>query len=173
MFPVANGALLLLYLTLQRLMELAVARRNTRRLLARGAYEVDASAYPIMVAFHAAWLVSLWALGWNRELIPAFVLLVGLLQAGRFWIMATLGERWTTRIIVTPWAPPLTTGPYRFVRHPNYLIVALELPCVSLALGLWWHALVFGALNLAMLRRRVRSEDAAFARPADAGRPLL
>ena len=169
MFPIANGALLLVYVTLQRLLELVIAQRNTRRLLARGAYEVDAADYPVMIAFHATWLASLWALGWNHALVPAFVLLAALLQIGRFWAMRALGERWTTRIIMTPWAPPVTAGPYRFGRHPNYLIVALELPCVSLALGLWWHALIFGALNLAVLGRRIRSEDAAFAARAQEG----
>ena len=115
-----------------------------------------------MIAFHVAWLLSLWAFGWNQPLVPAFTVLLALLQIGRFWVMHALGERWTTRIIMTPWAPPVTSGPYRFLRHPNYFIVALELPCVSLALGLWWHALLFGALNLVVLRRRIAAEDAAF-----------
>jgi isoprenylcysteine carboxyl methyltransferase (ICMT) family protein YpbQ len=95
---------------------------------------------------------------------PAFVALFVFLQIGRFWGLRTLGARWTTRIIMTPWAPPVTSGSFRFVRHPNYLIVALELPCASLALALLWHALAFGALNLIMIalahsvgRPRVRS----------------
>ncbi len=74
-----------------------------------------------------------------------------------------MGERWTTRILVLPGVAPVVAGPFRFVRHPNYLVVALELPCVSLALGLVWHALLFGALNLAMLRHRIRAENAAYA----------
>jgi methyltransferase len=164
--PIANGALLLVYLTLQRLLELVIAQRNTRKLMARGAYEVGATHYPVMIAFHATWLVTLWGFGWNHMARPEFVLLFVVLQIGRFWVMRTLGERWTTRIIMTPWAPPVTSGPFRFVRHPNYLIVLLELPCVSLALGLLWHALVFGALNLIMTGWRMRSEDAAFAQLA-------
>jgi methyltransferase len=87
------------------------------------------------------------------------------LQIGRFRVLRTLGERWTTRIM-TPWLSPVTSGPFRFVRHPNYLIVVLELPCVSLALGLLWHAFVFGALNLITIAWRIRSEDAAFGRLA-------
>jgi methyltransferase len=162
--PITDGWLLLAYVTLQRLVELVIAQRNTRKLLARGAYEVGAAHYPVMVALHATWLLTLWGFGWNRPLVPAFVVLFVFLQIGRFWVLRTLGERWTTRIIMTPWAPPVTSGPFRFVRHPNYLVVALELPCVSLALGLLWHALVFGALNLMMIAWRIRSEDAAFAR---------
>lgn len=147
-------------------MELVIAQRNTRKLLARGAYEVGATHYPAMVALHATWLLTLWGFGWNRPLVTAFVVLFVFLQVGRFWVLRTLGARWTTRIIMTPWAPPVTSGPFRFVRHPNYLIVALELPCVSLALGLLWHALVFGALNLIMIAWRIRSENAAFGRLA-------
>jgi methyltransferase len=158
-----SGLLLLTYITLQRLVELVIARRNTRALLARGAYEVGAAHYPAMIALHATWLLTLWIFGWNHALVPAYLALFALLQIGRYWVLRTLGERWTTRIIMTPWAPPVTSGPFRFVRHPNYLIVAFELPTASLALGLLWHALVFGALNLAMIAWRIRSEDAAFA----------
>jgi methyltransferase len=159
----SSGSVLLIYVTLQRLVELAIARRNTRKLLDRGAHEAGAAHYPVMVALHATWLVSLWFFGWNHELVPAYVVFFVVLQAGRFWVLRTLGERWTTRIIMTPWAPPVTSGPFRFVRHPNYLVVAFELPCVSLALGLVWHAAVFGTLNLLMLAWRIRSENAAFA----------
>jgi methyltransferase len=166
MLPISNGLFLLTYVTLQRLVELIIAQRNTRRLLAHGAYEVGAAHYPAMIVLHATWLLTLWGFGWNHELVPAFVVLFVVLQIGRFWVLRTLGERWTTRIIMTPWASPVTTGPFRFVRHPNYLIVALELPCVSLALGLLGHALVFGALNLIMIGWRIRSEDAAFSQLA-------
>jgi methyltransferase len=158
----ANGWILLAYVTLQRLVELVIARRNTSKLLAAGAYEAGAAHYPTMIALHASWLLTLWAFGWNRPLVPEFVVLFIILQCGRFWVLRTLGERWTTRIIMTPWAAPVTSGPFRFVRHPNYLVVAFELPCVSLALGLTWHALVFGALNLMMIAWRIRSENAAY-----------
>jgi methyltransferase len=159
---VHSGAVLLAVVTVQRLLELALARRNTARLVARGAVEHGADHYPLMVALHAAWLLSLWVFGWAREASLAFVLAYALLQAGRIWVLATLGERWTTRILVPPDVAPVVAGPFRHVRHPNYLIVALELPCVSLALGLIWHALLFGALNLAMLRRRIAVENAAY-----------
>ncbi len=158
-----SGSILLAVVTLQRLAELAIARRNTARLVARGAVEHGAGHYPLMVALHAGWLVSLWWLGWARDASLAFVIAYALLQVGRVWVLSTLRERWTTRILVLPGLAPIVSGPFRFVRHPNYLVVALELPCVSLALGLFWHALLFGVLNLAMLRHRIQAEDAAYA----------
>jgi methyltransferase len=159
-----SGLLFLAYLTLQRTVELIIARRNTAALFAKGAYEVGAGHYPAIVALHASWLATLWIFGWNHDLVAAPLVAFALLQAGRLWVLQTLGERWTTRIVIAPGAPPVTTGPYCFLRHPNYLIVALELPCASLALGLSWHAAIFGMLNLAMLAWRIRCEDAAFAR---------
>ncbi len=165
----SSGTILLLYVTLQRLVELVIANRNTRALLARGAYEAGAEHYPVMVALHATWLVTLWIFGWNRPVSLVFLALFIVLQAGRLWVLGTLGARWTTRIIMVPWASPITSGPFRFVRHPNYLVVAFELPCVSLALGIVWHAIVFGVLNLAMIGWRIRAENAAFARLAAAG----
>ncbi len=161
--PLPSGALLLAFLTLQRLIELQIARRHTRALLARGAYECGADHYPIMVALHETWLCSLWYFGWNHGVAPLFLGLLVMLQFGRVWVLRTLGERWTTRIIIVPRAAPVRSGPFRFMRHPNYVIVAAELPCVSLALGLQWHALLFGTLNIAMLGWRIRAENAAFA----------
>ena len=159
-----TGSVALLgFLTLQRAIELVIATRHTRALLARGAYEVGASHYPVMVALHATWLATLWAFGWNRPLDPTFVVAFVVLQCGRLWVLATLGERWTTRIVMLPGAAPVTGGPFRFVRHPNYLVVAFEIPCVPLALGLVWHALVFGTANLAMLAWRIRAENRAYA----------
>jgi len=156
---VASGLALLAVVTAQRIYELGLARRNTQRLLAAGAYEIGAGHYPTMVAMHATWLVTLWVFGWNRPLVPAFVALYVVLQVARIWVLRTLGPRWTTRIIVLPGAPRITAGPYRFVDHPNYVVVALELPCVSFALGLWLHGFVFGVLNLAMLSWRIRVEQ--------------
>lgn len=153
----------LIFLSLQRLSELVIAKRNTQQLLLAGAYEVGADHYPVMVALHASWLASLWWFGHDRALSIPYVVAFVALQLGRVSVIATLGRRWTTRIIIVPGERPVTRGPFRFVRHPNYLIVAFELPCVSLALGLVWHALLFGVLNLAMLALRIRSEDRAFA----------
>ena len=158
----------LAFLTAQRAAELAIATRNTRALVARGAYEVGADHYPVMVALHATWLATLWWYGHARPPVAAFVVGFVALQVGRAWVLATLRSRWTTRIIIVPNTRPVTEGPFRFVRHPNYLVVALELPCASLALGLAWHALVFAVLNGAMLAWRIRVEDRAFARVAQA-----
>jgi methyltransferase len=162
-----TGSLALLgFLTIQRAIELAIATRHTRALLARGAYEVGASHYPVMVAMHAAWLGTLWIFGLGRPLSLPFLAFFVALQLGRVWVLATLGERWTTRIIVLPGAAPIVNGPFRFVRHPNYLVVAFEIPCVPLALGLAWVAILFGVANLAMLAWRIRCENGAYARLA-------
>lgn len=158
-----SGALLLAFLTLQRLVELGIAAFNTRVLLRDGAYERGAGHYPVMVLLHATWLATLWLFGWNHAASAPFVVAFVLLQIARVWILRTLGRRWTTRIIIAPNVAPITSGPYRFVRHPNYIVVALEIPCVSLALGLVWHALLFATLNAAMLCWRIRAEDRAYA----------
>lgn len=158
-----SGTLLLAFLTLQRLSELIVSSRNTKALLRNGAYERGAGHYPVMIALHATWLATLWLFGANHAASAPFVLAFALLQAARLWVMLALGRRWTTRIIVLPGVAPVTSGPFRFVRHPNYLVVALEIPCVSLALGLVWHAALFAALNAAMLSWRIRAEERAMA----------
>lgn len=145
--------------TAQRIGELLLARRNTRRLLARGALEVGAGHYPFIVALHAAWLIGLWLLAWDRPvnlwLLAAFV---GL-QAARVWVIATLGERWTTRILILPGEPLIRRGPYRFMSHPNYVVVAAELLLLPLAFGLTGFGLIFTVLNAVMMGVRIRSEN--------------
>ncbi len=138
---------------LQRLAELGYARRNARRLLAAGGVEHGAGHYPLFVLVPAQAPAD-WAL----------LGLYGLLQLGRLWVIASLGGRWTTRVIVVPGAPLVTRGPYRFLRHPNYLIVALEIPVLPLAFGAWQIALGFGLANLALLAQRIRVEARALAR---------
>ncbi len=154
-----------LLVALQRLAELGYARRNARRLLAAGGVEHGAGHYPLFVALHGAWLVALFVL------VPAetpahwgLLGLYGLLQLGRLWVIASLGRRWTTRVIVAPGAPLIKRGPYRFLRHPNYLVVALEIPVLPLAFGAWQIALGFGLANLALLAQRIRVEERALAR---------
>lgn len=147
--------------TLQRLAELVVASRNTRVLLAQGAYEASPGHYPLVVAVHALWLATLWWLAPGRPVLWPLIALFLLLQAGRLWVLATLGRRWTTRIIVLPGAPLVRNGPFRFVRHPNYLVVIGEIAVLPLAFGLWEAALVFSFLNAVMLAIRIRAEERA------------
>ena len=157
------AAAILAFVTVQRLAELRLAERNSRRLLARGAVEHGRGHYPLIVTLHAAWLAALW---WWAPGQPASLPLLGLfllLQLGRVWVIATLGERWTTRIIVLPGEPLVTSGPYRLVRHPNYWIVALEIAVLPLVFGLWAIALVFSVMNAAILAVRIRAENMALA----------
>ena len=164
----AEGALLVAFVTLQRLAELLLARRNTQRMLAEGGVEVGGSHYPWMVALHSAWLIGLWWLGHARAVDPLLLGVFILLQAGRLWVIASLGRRWTTRIIVLPRAPLVSSGPYRWLKHPNYLIVALEMAVVPLALGLPVFAAVFTLLNACILCLRIRTENAALAQAPEA-----
>ena len=163
---------LLLLVTAQRLLELIVARRNTARLLTKGAREAGAAHYPVMVALHTAWLATLWILGWHRPVNLILLGLFALMQILRIWVIATLGERWTTRIIVLPMAPLVRRGPFRFLRHPNYCIVTAEIALLPLALGLPRVALLFSVLNAAMLTVRIGCENRALARAGRAW-PIL
>jgi methyltransferase len=151
--------------TLQRLAELALAHRNTRLLLAQGGAEVARGHYPAIVALHAAWLAGLWLLAPSRAPDIALLTVFGLMQIGRVWVLASLGTRWTTRIIVVPGAPLVSSGPYRFFRHPNYLIVAGEILVLPLAFGLPLFAVLFSGLNALVLWVRLQAEDAALRGP--------
>jgi len=157
------ASLVLALVTLQRLGELVLARRNTQKLLARGAVEVGAAHYPLIVMVHAGWLIALWALGRNQEVnlpgLGAFIALQGV----RVWIIATLGSRWTTRILVLPGKPLIASGPYRYVAHPNYAVVIIEIALLPLLLHLPVVALVFTALNVVVIMIRIRSESRALA----------
>ena len=158
-----EGALLPAFVTGQRLIELLWAERNTRRLRAQGGVEFGRAHYPLMVALHGAWLGGLWVLGHNRAVDPALLAAFVVLQAARLWVIASLGRRWTTRVVVVPGAALVAAGPYRLLRHPNYLIVVAEIALVPLALGLPLYAGLFSLLNAALLIQRVRVEEAALA----------
>jgi methyltransferase len=162
---VTTAMIILLLVTLQRASELVIAKRNTAGLIAKGAVEHGASHYPVMVLLHASWLAGLWWFGWNATIIWPFMLLYIALQAFRIWILATLGARWTTRILTVRNETLVAKGPYRFVRHPNYLLVLFEVPLLPLAFGLPWFAALYGALNIAMLAWRISIEDQVL-RPA-------
>ncbi|MDI1363856.1 MAG: isoprenylcysteine carboxylmethyltransferase family protein [bacterium] len=153
----------LLLVTAQRLGELVLANHNTRRLLARGAVETGAGHYPLMIILHGAWLLGLWLLAWNRPTnLPLLAIFIAL-QLARIWVITTLGDRWTTRIITLPGAELVRRGPYRFVSHPNYLIVIAEIAVLPLAFGLVGFAVVFSILNAGVLWIRIRSEGRALA----------
>lgn len=147
-----------------RLAELAYARRNLTRLLARGGQEHGARHYPLFVLLHGSWLLALFFLVHEAK-APSLALLAvfAALQAVRVWIIASLGPYWTTRIVTLPDAPLVRRGPYRFLRHPNYLLVAVEIPLLPLAFGAWDIAALFGAANLVLLAYRIRLEEAVLA----------
>ena len=156
------ATLFLTFLICQRLSELVIAQRNTRALLAQGAREVGAAHYPFMVLMHAGWIGALVLFGWQNPVSLPWLALFALLQVGRVWILASLGRRWTTRIIVTP-QPLIAKGPYRFMRHPNYALVVAEIIVAPMVLGLVWVAVVWTFLNAAMLFVRIKAENDALA----------
>lgn len=152
-----------------RLVELAVARRHERRLVARGAREAGRGHYPVMVALHTGLLLAapVEVLALDRPFLPwlAWPALALVLAAAalRWWVIATLGDRWTTRVWVLPGTPLVAAGPYRWLRHPNYLGVAVEVFALPLVHTAWWTAVFFGLANLILLRHRIRVEDRALA----------
>lgn len=154
------AVLFLSFIVVQRLGELVLAKRNTARLLERGAVEIGASHYPLMVALHTAWVLALISLGFGHALAMPWLIAYGALQGLRVWILASLGERWTTRIIVLD-EPLVRAGPFAFLRHPNYVLVVAEIFVAPMVLGLFWVAVVFSVLNAAMLMVRISVEERA------------
>jgi len=155
---------ILALVTLERLFELWLARRNTQRLLDQGAHEHARGHYPLIVAVHVLWLAALWWLAPPRPIDGFWLALFVLLELGRLWVLTTLGRRWTTRIIVLPGEPLVRRGPYRFVNHPNYWVVIGEIAVLPLIFGLWQVALMFTLLNAAALAVRIREENRALGR---------
>jgi len=154
--------IVLALVVLQRLAELIYANRNTQRLIARGGVEVGAIQYPFIVLLHAAWLATM-AIAIPPSTRPNWWLL-GLyvaLQPLRLWTIATLGPYWTTRIVTLPGAPLVRRGPYRFFRHPNYVVVCAEIAILPLAFGAAEIAIVFSILNASLLSWRIRVEERA------------
>lgn len=153
-----------LAVALQRLAELIHAERNNRRLLAAGGEETGRGHYPLLVLVHVGWLAALFFLvPADAPVYLSLLALYGLLQIARLWVILSLGRYWTTRVISVPGAPLVRKGPYRFLRHPNYLVVAAEVAVLPLAFGAWQIALVFSLLNGAVLWQRIRVENAALA----------
>jgi methyltransferase len=157
----------LIFVGAERLFELWLSRRNARLAFAQGAVEAGQAHFRVMALVHTLFLFACaaevlllhrafpGALGWAALGVAA------LAQGLRYWAIATLGSRWNVRVIVLPGAPPVTKGPYRLVRHPNYVAVVLELIAIPLAHGAWITALVFSAANAALLAVRIRVEERA------------
>ncbi len=152
---------LLSFVTLQRLAELALARRNTKALFAEGGREVGAEHYPYLVLLHGCWIAGLWLLAIGRPVQIVWLGIFLLLQIARLWVVATMGDRWTTRIVVMPGRPLVSVGPYRFMAHPNYAVVVGEIAALPLAFGLVGYAALFSILNAIMLHVRIKAENAA------------
>jgi methyltransferase len=150
----------------QRLLELALSRRNERRLLARGAVERGSGHYPVMVAVHTLWLASTLVEGlvrgpeipaWWPVPLAAFLLV----QPLRYWAILSLEENWNTRVLVVPGGKLVRSGPYRYFPHPNYVVVAVEILTFPLIFGAWITAIVFSLLNAALLYVRIKTENRA------------
>ena len=162
--PRTIGVVILALVTLQRLGELWLSKRNTKRLLAQGASEHAPRHYPYVVALHVLWLASLWWLAPPRAIDGFWLAMFVLIELARIWGLRSLGPRWTTRIIVLPGAPLVRRGPYRFINHPNYAVVVAEIAVLPLVFGLWQVALLFSLLNAAALLVRIRAENRALGR---------
>jgi len=158
------GVIILALVTLQRLGELWLSNRNTRRLLAQGAREHAPEHYRWVVAIHVLWLVALWVLAPGRSVDGFWLAMYVLIEIARIWVLASLGPRWTTRIIVLPGVDLVRRGPYRWVNHPNYIVVVAEIAVLPLVFGLWQVALIFSLINAAALYVRIGHENRALRR---------
>lgn len=173
---------LVVLVAVQRLVELRVARQNERRKLADGGVEAGAGHYPVMVALHTLFLGSSVAEVWllDRPFVPvlaaAMVAVLAAAAALRWWVIATLGGEWTTRVIVVPGRPRIASGPYRLLSHPNYVAVVAEVAALPMVHTAYLTAALFSLANGLLLAVRIRTEEAALRRlaarePGNAGAP--
>ena len=154
----------LTFVIIQRLVELEIARRNTLYAKSLGGYEIGKEHYSLIVILHVAFLGSLILETLVRDHIqikpvPIFLAIFFLAQILRIWVIASLGRMWNTRILIIPNSKPVTGGPYRYLKHPNYLVVILEIATLPLSFGALGTAIVFSGLNLALLRIRIKVEE--------------
>ena len=157
---------LLCLIVIQRLIELMIAKRNERQLINQGAMEFGAAHYPWIVLLHTCFLtvLTLEVVTLHRELSSLWILwltLFVLTQMGRMWVIQTLGSHWNTKIIVLPNSKVIVKGPYKYVKHPNYVIVATEILVISLLFNAFITAIVFSLLNAWMMRIRIPLEEQA------------
>lgn len=154
-----------LIVAVQRLCELWLSRRNANRLTAEGGREIGTGHFPILVAIHAGWLAAIaFAIPADAPVYWPVLVAYLVVQAGRVWVVATLGRHWTFKVIDTPTAPLVRAGPYRWCKHPNYVVVVLEVALLPLTFGAWEIAALFSVANGAVLAWRLRAENASIAR---------
>jgi methyltransferase len=159
--------LLVALVGVERLAEMVVARRNAAWSFARGGFETGQGHWPVMVVLHIGLLVGAVVEVWvaDRPFVPwlgwPMLVLVVAAQALRWWCISTLGPQWNARVIVVPGAPRVTSGPYRWMRHPNYVAVVVEGIALPLVHTAWVTALVFTVLNAGVLTMRLRAENEA------------
>lgn len=158
--------ILMLIVITQRLIELLVAKENEKWIVQQGGYEVGASHYPLMILLHSSFFIIfiLEVILFERTLSPLwgfFLILFLLAQVGRFWCLFSLGKFWNTKIMILPNVNVVKKGPYKFLRHPNYLIVALELLTLPLLFNAYFTAIIFTLLNIWMLSIRIPIEEKA------------
>ncbi|WP_445683388.1 isoprenylcysteine carboxyl methyltransferase family protein [Solibacillus sp. FSL W8-0474] len=168
--------LVLAFIIIQRLVELLIAKRNEKSMLAKGAYEVGASHYPFMILLHVSFFVSLIVevIYFTGQLTPQYILIFIflLLQLLRVWCLASLGPFWNTKIIILPGANVVVKGPYSYIRHPNYLVVCLEIAVIPLMFQAYFTAICFTILNLIILSIRIPLEEKALKEVTDYASPL-
>lgn len=152
---------ILTFITLQRLAEFHIAQRNTRRLIARGGFEMGAGHFPFIVVLQVLWLAGLWYFAFRAEIAWTWIYAYAILEAARGWIIAALGDRWTTKIIVMPEDEGAAGGLSSYFRHPNYFIVTAECFILPMAFGLWWYAVLFAVGAGALYFLRIRAENEA------------
>jgi len=148
----------------QRLGELVIANRNTKRLIERGGREIGASHYPLFIVLHSSWIAAMaFFIPYDRWPYMPLIVVYLLLQLARVWVITSLGPYWTTRIITIDDAPTVKRGPYRFLKHPNYPVVGMEIAVLPLAFQAWWIAGVFSVLNALLIGYRISVEERALA----------
>ncbi len=165
-------AVIVTLVIIQRLIEVVIARRNEKKMLAKGAYEVGASHYPVMITLHVSFFLALIieVIYVDRGLSPIFPYLLGIflvVQALRVWCLASLGQFWNTKIIILPGANVVAKGPYTFIRHPNYVVVCTEILLLPLMFQAYFTAILFTLLNFAMLSVRIPMEEKALIEATD------